>query len=106
MDKKLYRYPKDGILFGVASGLGKYFNVDPVLVRLVIIVVAILTWFWPVVILYAILFFVIPVDPAHQKVASEQTPKDVTDKERPKDTGPTERTSPEPVERMDSDQNM
>jgi len=34
MAKKLYRSKKDRVLVGVCGGVGDYFNVDPVLIRL------------------------------------------------------------------------
>ena len=34
MKKRLYRNQKEGTLFGVCSGLGDYFNVDPVFIRI------------------------------------------------------------------------
>ena len=34
MTKKLYRTEKDKMLGGVCGGLGKYFDIDPTLVRL------------------------------------------------------------------------
>ena len=33
--KRLYRTPKDRILGGVCGGIGKYFNIDPVIIRLI-----------------------------------------------------------------------
>jgi phage shock protein C len=33
--KRLYRSRNDRVLGGVCSGLGKYFNIDPVIVRLI-----------------------------------------------------------------------
>jgi phage shock protein PspC (stress-responsive transcriptional regulator) len=35
--KKLYRDPDDRILGGVCSGLGSYFNIDPIIVRLIFV---------------------------------------------------------------------
>ncbi len=33
--KRLYRSKKDRIIGGVCGGLGKYFNVDPVVIRVI-----------------------------------------------------------------------
>lgn len=33
-NKRLYRIPKGKIVAGVCSGIGEYFNIDPVIVRL------------------------------------------------------------------------
>ena len=34
MHKKLYRDKPRGVLFGVCQGLGDYFNIDPVFIRI------------------------------------------------------------------------
>lgn len=36
--KRLYRNPKDRILGGVCSGVGNYFDIDPVIIRLIFII--------------------------------------------------------------------
>jgi phage shock protein PspC (stress-responsive transcriptional regulator) len=38
-DRRLYRARQDRILFGVCAGLGEYFEVDPVLIRLGFVVI-------------------------------------------------------------------
>ena len=38
MEKRLYRSSKDRMLFGVCGGLGKYFNIDPVIVRVIFVI--------------------------------------------------------------------
>lgn len=38
MTKKLERYPNRGMIGGVAYGLGEYFDVDPVLIRILFLV--------------------------------------------------------------------
>ena len=37
---KLYRSSTDRVLFGVCGGLGEYFNIDPVIVRILFIVLS------------------------------------------------------------------
>jgi phage shock protein C len=94
--KKLYRSPKDALVFGIAAGLAQYLQVDVVFVRLIMIALAVFTSGWPMVLAYAVGVFLIPIDPSQDTVAPRQEPKDVT---------PPKRES-EPVEKMDSDQNM
>lgn len=89
-NKKLYRLPRNGILLGIAAGMARYFEVDPVFVRLVWLFAAVVTHVWPVMALYGILFFVVPVDPSQDTVDQHQEPKDVTKQE----------------EKMDENQNM
>ena len=79
--RKLYRSPKDSLLFGVCSGLGHYLQIDVVFVRLGVIVLAFLINPVLVALLYVIAVAIMPLDPLHQKVATHQEPKDVTDTE-------------------------
>jgi len=55
-EKKLMRSQDDRMLFGVAGGVAEYLNVDPVLVRLFFVLLALSTgWGFIVYILMAIL---------------------------------------------------
>lgn len=105
MEKKLYRSPKDGILLGIGSGIGHYFEKDPVIVRIIIVIVAFLTEVWPMVILYGLLFLIIPIEPSQAKVEPNQEPRDVTPSTG---SGQAEEEKKEevPTEHMDSSQNM
>jgi phage shock protein C len=76
--KKLYRSPKDALVFGVAAGLGQYLQVDVVFVRLVLIALAFLSGWWPMLLAYIVAVVLVPIDPAQDTVASKQEPKDVT----------------------------
>jgi phage shock protein C len=84
--KRLYRSPKEAIVLGIAAGVGHYFEVDPVFVRLAALVIAALTHIWPAVLVYGVLFFVVPIDPAQDTVPQSQKPKDVTPAEHMSDT--------------------
>ena len=61
--KKLVRYSDDKMLFGVASGLADYINVDPVIVRLAFVL---LTLFGHGVglIIYVIMILIMPEEAA------------------------------------------
>jgi phage shock protein C len=37
MNKKLYRSRKERVLWGVATGLAKYFGIDPVIMRIIFV---------------------------------------------------------------------
>lgn len=96
--RKLYRSPKDAIVFGICAGLGDYLQVDPVFVRLIVLALAFLTHGWPVLLAYTIGVFLIPIDPKQDAVPSRQEPKDVT----PPPPAGTASTKG----KMDADQNM
>ena len=62
MTKKLYRSRKDKMIAGVCGGLAEYFNIDPVIVRLVAVLLLLpggLPGFLPYIIMWA----VVPVAP-------------------------------------------
>ena len=60
--KKIVRYSDDKMLFGVASGLADYINVDPVIVRLAFVL---LTLFGNGIglVIYFIMAFIMPEEP-------------------------------------------
>ena len=60
MQKKLYRSKKDRKLVGVCGGLAEYFDIDPTIVRLVVVLVAL---FSIGVLAYLVAALVIPEAP-------------------------------------------
>jgi len=61
-EKKLYRSCKNKVLGGVCGGLGEYFDIDPVLIRLAVILIAIAGGAG--VLFYIIAWVIIPEDPS------------------------------------------
>ncbi|MCP6719270.1 MAG: PspC domain-containing protein [Patescibacteria group bacterium] len=61
--KKLYRNSENKIFAGVIGGLGEYFNIDPVLLRILWIFTVFFTGFMPGIIVYLIAVFVVPSKP-------------------------------------------
>jgi phage shock protein C len=61
--RQLRRPGTDRMIAGVASGLGRYFAVDPTLVRVVFAVVAVLTG-GVALLAYPIMWFLMPAEPA------------------------------------------
>lgn len=58
--KRLYRSRKNRVLAGVCGGLGEYFNIDPVIIRLIW---AVLVLVWGVGILaYLLAWLIIPLE--------------------------------------------
>jgi phage shock protein C len=62
--KRLYRSKRDSMLGGVAGGLAEYFNIDPTIVRLLFVLLTFVTVGFPAILLYIILWAVIPQNPA------------------------------------------
>ncbi len=59
--KRLYRSRSERIIAGVCGGLGQYINVDPTLIRLIFIVLALLGG--PGIIVYLIMWLIVPEEP-------------------------------------------
>ncbi|WP_088069914.1 PspC domain-containing protein [Gottfriedia luciferensis] len=57
--KKLYRSSKDSMLAGVCGGLGKYFNLDSTLIRLLFVLLFFIG-FGAILFVYLIWIFVVP----------------------------------------------
>lgn len=61
MTKRLYRSSKDKMVAGVCGGLGEYFGIDPVLPR-IIFVILLLPGGLPGFVPYVILWLIVPKD--------------------------------------------
>ncbi len=61
--KKLYRSRTNRIFTGLLGGIGEYFTIDPVLIRLVFVALVIFTAVAPGVFLYIIALFIVPEHP-------------------------------------------
>ncbi len=58
--KKLYRSEKNKFWLGVLGGLGEYFNIDPVILRVAFVLLFVFTGFIPGFIAYLLMAVVIP----------------------------------------------
>jgi phage shock protein C len=61
--KRLYRSRSDKMLAGVCGGLAEYFGIDPTIVRLLFVLLALVTVAFPVILAYFILCIVVPKNP-------------------------------------------
>jgi phage shock protein C len=61
--RRLYRSRWEKKLFGVCGGLGQYFNVDPVLIRVLFVMAAFVS-FGFVLLMYIVMAIVVPTGPA------------------------------------------
>ncbi|GGM54408.1 hypothetical protein GCM10011608_44260 [Micromonospora sonchi] len=87
--KQLRRPTTDRMVAGVASGLGRYFTVDPTLVRVVFAVGTLLTG-GIAALAYPIMWFLMPEEPAGAPAWPQpQTPQ-------PQTPEPAPRTDPQP----------
>ena len=71
--KRLYRSRDDRMIAGVCGGLGEYFNIDPTIVRLVLLFLTL--WGGGGVLVYFLAWIVIPEQPVNAKAPSVQESK-------------------------------
>lgn len=69
--KRLYRSREDRILAGICGGLGDYFGYDPVLIRILAVVLLVLTGLFPLGVIYLVAIFIIPLEPEGYTVVHE-----------------------------------
>ncbi len=60
MQKNLTRSREDRMIAGVIGGLGEFFGLDPVLLRLAYVTVTVFTGFFPGVLCYALAVLIVP----------------------------------------------
>ena len=58
-EKKLLR-SNNRIIAGECGGLADYFDIDATLMRVIVVLAAVFTGFFPIIVAYVILIFVIP----------------------------------------------
>lgn len=64
--KRLYKSRENKIITGILGGLGEYTTIDPVIVRLIFILVTLVTGFFPFALMYLLAIFIIPDPPVSQ----------------------------------------
>jgi phage shock protein PspC (stress-responsive transcriptional regulator) len=72
MEKRLYRSRKEKMFGGVAGGLAEYFDVDPVLMRVVFVALAFVEGMG--ILAYIILWIVVPQKPDYSWLTSTPSP--------------------------------
>jgi phage shock protein C len=70
MTKKLYRSTEDRMIAGVCGGIAEYFDIDPILVR-VLAVILLLPGGFPGLLPYIVLWIAVPEKPAKAKSAKK-----------------------------------
>lgn len=72
--KRLYRSRKEKVLGGVCGGLGKYFRIDPIVVRIILVILTflfILPFPW-MVIIYLLMWVIVPLEPEEAMSPAEE----------------------------------
>ena len=60
MPKKLYKIEQGKVLCGVCGGIAEYMNLDPNIIRLLTVLLAVFSAFFPLLIAYIIMACLLP----------------------------------------------
>jgi phage shock protein C len=71
MEKRLYRSRTDRVVSGVCAGVGQYFNLDPVLIRVIAVILGFVS-FGTFLLLYLVLALIIPLEPEQALTTGEE----------------------------------
>jgi len=61
--RKLYLSREDSKIFGVCGGIGQTYNIDPTLVRLIVVFLCLSTGILPLLLTYIIAWVIVPKEP-------------------------------------------
>ncbi len=61
--KRIYRSRTDKKIFGICGGIGEAYDIDPTLIRIVVVFLALATGLLPMIATYIIAKFLIPSAP-------------------------------------------
>lgn len=65
--KRLHRSRTERTFLGILGGMGEYFGVDPVVIRVICVFLMIATGVLPFLLAYAVAYYIIPLEPERQK---------------------------------------
>ncbi len=61
--KKLYKSRENKVFFGIMGGIGEYVDVDPIILRLALLLIILITAIVPGVLFYIIAGMIVPKKP-------------------------------------------
>ncbi len=70
MAKKLYRSTTDRWVAGICGGIGEYLEIDPNVIRAIWVIITVLTGFLPGIIVYILLWIILPEQGQARPVAA------------------------------------
>jgi phage shock protein C len=81
MERKLYRSRKSRMFLGVCGGLGEYYRIDPVMVRVIAVLITVVSSFVPGIIAYFILALIVPLEGSKAGTSQESFKENLADLE-------------------------
>lgn len=82
MERRLYRSQRNRVLLGVCGGLGEYLNIDPVIIRIIVVLLTLATGGIPGILAYIIVALIVPVEGSSATSPQESVRENVDDLKR------------------------
>jgi phage shock protein C len=79
MEKRLYRSSHNRVFLGVCSGIGEYFNTDPVIIRVIAMILTVITGVIPGIIVYLVIALVVPLEGSTMSSPRESLNENIAD---------------------------
>ena len=76
MENKLYRSRKDRMLFGVCGGLGKFFGIDPTIIRIIFVLLAFVGFG---ILAYIVMAIIVPLEESQKTTPQGIVEENVTE---------------------------
>lgn len=64
--KQLFRSKTNKVIAGICGGIGEMVNIDPTIIRLLVIFLTVITGLLPGIITYILAIFIVPENPEKQ----------------------------------------
>jgi phage shock protein C len=71
--KKLYRSRTNKTITGLLGGIGESLSINPIIIRLIFILLVIVTHVWPAILIYIMGYLIVPLRPDAPVVHEEKS---------------------------------
>jgi phage shock protein C len=79
MERKLYRSRRQRVFLGVCGGLGEFFNLDPVIIRVIAVIITVCTGFAPGLVAYFVIALIVPLEGSSAATPEQSFRENVAD---------------------------
>jgi phage shock protein C len=79
MERRLYRSRRNRVFLGVCGGLGEFFNIDPVIIRVIAVVITVFTGVFPGLLAYFIIALIVPLEGSTAATPEQSFQENVAD---------------------------
>jgi phage shock protein C len=79
MERRLFRSSRHRVFLGICGGFGEYFNIDPVIIRVIAVIVTMCTGIFPGLIAYFLIALIVPAEGSSASTPEQSFRENVAD---------------------------